>query len=59
MRKYLGVRYDSRINVFDWDYQMRLAQRDVSSEISVKIMLQIRIWGYDDFPELVGYLFWA
>lgn len=28
MRKYLGVRYDTRINVFDWDYQMRLAQRD-------------------------------
>ena len=30
MRKYLGVRYDTRLNVFDWDYQMRLAQRDVS-----------------------------
>lgn len=28
MRKYLGVRYDTRLNVFDWDYQMRLAQRD-------------------------------
>ncbi|KAL4225502.1 Dynein assembly factor 3 [Mactra antiquata] len=27
-RKLLGVRYDSRTNVYDWDYQMRLAQRD-------------------------------
>ena len=30
MRKYLQVRYDARLNIFDWDYQMRLSQRDVS-----------------------------
>ena len=35
MRKYLGVRYDARLNLFDWDYQMRLAQRDVSTELSL------------------------
>ena len=37
VRKYLGVRYDARLNLFDWDYQMRLAQRDVSTELSFKI----------------------
>ena len=35
VRKYLGVRYDARLNLFDWDYQMRLAQRDVSTELSL------------------------
>ncbi|WAR01530.1 DAAF3-like protein [Mya arenaria] len=28
IRKLLGTRYDSRINVYDWDYQMRLVQRE-------------------------------
>ncbi|KAL3841853.1 hypothetical protein ACJMK2_019950 [Sinanodonta woodiana] len=28
LRQYLGVRYDSRLNVFDWDLQMRLYQRN-------------------------------
>ncbi|KAH3727586.1 hypothetical protein DPMN_053525, partial [Dreissena polymorpha] len=28
VRKLLGTRYDSRMNVYDWDYQMRLAQRE-------------------------------
>ncbi|XP_053385184.1 LOW QUALITY PROTEIN: dynein axonemal assembly factor 3-like [Mercenaria mercenaria] len=27
-RQYLGVRYDTRTNVYDWDYNMRLSQRD-------------------------------
>ncbi|XP_060576533.1 dynein axonemal assembly factor 3-like [Ruditapes philippinarum] len=27
-RQYLGVRYDTKANVYDWDYNMRLAQRD-------------------------------
>ena len=30
-RQYLGVRYDTKVNVYDWDYNMRLAQRDVSN----------------------------
>lgn len=27
-RQYLGVRYDTRTNVYDWDYNMKLVQRD-------------------------------
>lgn len=30
LRQYLGVRYDSRLNVFDWDHSMNLIERGVS-----------------------------
>jgi dynein assembly factor 3 len=31
LRKYLGERYDAIPNVFDWDFQMKLAEKGVSS----------------------------
>ncbi|CAD5126017.1 DgyrCDS14193 [Dimorphilus gyrociliatus] len=34
LRSLLGVRYDSKTGVFDWDYQMRLAQRGRASIIT-------------------------
>lgn len=30
LQRDLGVRYDTRDNVFDWDYHMRLIEREVN-----------------------------
>ncbi|KAJ3301926.1 Dynein assembly factor 3, axonemal [Kappamyces sp. JEL0829] len=32
-RKYLGRRFDSRENIFDWDYSMKLLERDPAASI--------------------------
>ena len=46
MRHYLGVRYDARSGVFDWDYNMkltemvRLAHHAVVSSVSASRALQ-------------------
>ncbi|XP_063232247.1 dynein axonemal assembly factor 3 [Bacillus rossius redtenbacheri] len=36
LRAHLGARYDSRDGVFDWDYHMRLADREVARAVDAR-----------------------